>query len=375
MHLRWTALLALLLGMVLLGSCTNNSTAQPPPTPVITGLFPSSITAGSQMFNIFISGTGFVSKPQSLVFWNGSMRTSVLNSTTNQLVVTILASDVATAGVGAITVTNPEPGGPSLAATFVINPVQNGSPSISSLNPPSATPGSGAFTLTVNGSNFVAPVIANGVTQIAGSTVAWNSGPLPTTFVSASQITASVPANDIASPNFASVSVYNTTPGDTQVYSPAVDFEFTTNGSAFPKVASVNAAGGSGGRSERGAGDKRRRPLRCVFFASEEFSRARREGEHFCSRHMFGRRLVCGEDDRRGFGPRRWRTRCRGGPASVAERRRKIRCLRIQGDESGFRSAKLSRAEIARAESFCARSLHGRERAFRLYATYPIRIS
>jgi hypothetical protein len=244
MHLRWTALLALLLGVVSLGSCTNNSTAQPPPTPVITGLFPSSITAGSQMFNIFISGTGFVSKPQSLVFWNGSMRTSVLNSTTNQLVVTILPSDVATAGVGAVTVTNPEPGGPSLAATFVINPVQNGSPSISSLNPPSATPGSGAFTLTVNGSNFVAPVIANGVTQIAGSTVAWNSGPLPTTFVSASQITASVPANDIASPSFASVSVYNTTPGDTQVYSPAVDFEFTTNGSAFPKVASVNAAGG-----------------------------------------------------------------------------------------------------------------------------------
>jgi hypothetical protein len=244
MHLRWTALLALLMGTVLLGSCTNNSTAQPPPTPVITGLFPSSITAGSQMFNIFISGTGFVSKPQSLVFWNGSMRTSVLNSTTNQLVVTILQSDVATAGIGAITVTNPEPGGPSLAATFVINPAQNGSPLISSLNPPSATPGSGAFTLTVNGSNFVAPVIANGVTQIAGSTVAWNSGPLPTTFVSASQITASVPSNDIASPNFASVSVYNTTPGDTQVYSPAVDFEFTTNGSAFPKVASVNAAGG-----------------------------------------------------------------------------------------------------------------------------------
>ncbi len=50
------------------------------------------------------------------------MRTSVLNTTTQQLVVTILASDVASAGLAAVTVSNPEPGGPSLAATFVINP-------------------------------------------------------------------------------------------------------------------------------------------------------------------------------------------------------------------------------------------------------------
>jgi len=244
MRLRWTALLALITGTVLLGSCTSNTKPQPPPTPVISGLFPSSITAGSQMFTIFISGNGFITKPPSQVFWNGSMRTSVLNTTTGQLAVVILASDVATSGMAAVIVSNPEPGGPSLAATFTIDSVQDGTPLISSLSPMSASPKSGAFTLTVNGSNFVPPVIVNGTTQTPGSTVAWNTSPLPTTFVSANQLTASVPASNIASPGFASVSVYNTTPGDTQLFSPAVDFTFGTNGAAFPRVASVSATRG-----------------------------------------------------------------------------------------------------------------------------------
>jgi len=244
MRLRRTALLAFLTGTVLLGSCTSNTKPQPPPTPVITGLFPSSITAGSQMFTIFISGNGFITKPPTQVFWNGSMRTSVLNSTTGQLAVVILTSDVATSGIAAVTVSNPEPGGPSLAATFTIDSVQNGTPLIASLSPMSASPKSGAFTLTVNGSNFVPAVVVNGVTQIAGSTVAWNTSPLPTAFVNANQLTASVPASNIASPGFASVSVYNTTPGDTQLFSPAVDFTFGANGAAFPRVASVSAIRG-----------------------------------------------------------------------------------------------------------------------------------
>src|SRR6202041_220319 len=121
------------------------------------------------------------------------MRTSVLNTTTGQLAVVILASDVASSGIAAITVSNPEPGGPSLAATFTIDSVQNGTPLISSLSPMSVSPKSGAFTLTVNGSNFVSPVIVNGTTQTPGSTVAWNTSPLPTTFVNANQLTSSLP--------------------------------------------------------------------------------------------------------------------------------------------------------------------------------------
>jgi hypothetical protein len=238
MRLRWTAVAALLALTIVLGSCGSSSTS-PPPTPVITGLFPSSITAGSQAFTLFISGNGFVTSPQSQVFWNGSMRTSTINKITLQLAVSVLATDVASAGVAAITVTNPEPGGPSLAATFTINAVQNGGPLITSLSPASASPGSGAFTLTVNGSNFVAPAA-----QTAGSTIAWNSGPLTTTFVSSTSLTASVPGSDIATSGFASVSVFNSTPGGSQVFSPAVNFTFMSGNAAFPVVASVNVSGG-----------------------------------------------------------------------------------------------------------------------------------
>jgi Tol biopolymer transport system component len=167
------------------------------------------------------------------------MRTSTVNKTTLQLSVSILATDVASAGLAAVTVTNPEPGGPSLAVTFTNNAVQNGGPLITSLSPANAAPGSGAFTLTVNGSNFVAPTL-----QTPGSTIAWNSAPLVTTFVSSTRLTASVPASDIATPGFASVSVFNATPGGTQTFSPAVDFTFMSGNAAFPMVASVNALGG-----------------------------------------------------------------------------------------------------------------------------------
>jgi len=70
------------------------------------------------------------------------------------------------------------------------------------LVPDSAMPGGQAFMLTVNGTGFV-----------QGSTVAWNSIPLSTKFVSSSQLTADVPAANIALATTASVTVVNPAPG------------------------------------------------------------------------------------------------------------------------------------------------------------------
>lgn len=67
--------------------------------------------------------------------------------------------------------------------------INNPTPILTSLIPASATPGGPAFTLTVNGSGFV-----------SGASVQWNGSGLSTTFVSASQLTASVPATLIAAP-------------------------------------------------------------------------------------------------------------------------------------------------------------------------------
>ncbi len=69
-------------------------------------------------------------------------------------------------------------------------------PAISSLSPYSATAGGPAFTLTVSGSSFV-----------SGCTVDWGATALTTTFVSTTQLTAIVPAAQIASSGAASITV------------------------------------------------------------------------------------------------------------------------------------------------------------------------
>ena len=68
------------------------------------------------------------------------------------------------------------------------------------LLPTGATPGGPGFTLTVNGTGFA-----------SASVVKWNATSLLTTFVSNSQLTATVPAGDVTAPGTASVTV--TTPG------------------------------------------------------------------------------------------------------------------------------------------------------------------
>jgi hypothetical protein len=82
----------------------------------------------------------------------------------------------------------------------VINPV----PAISSLGTTSAPEGSSGLTLTVNGSNF-----------LSSSAVDWNGAALPTTFVSATQLQATVPATDLAEEGSATVTVVNPGPSNT----------------------------------------------------------------------------------------------------------------------------------------------------------------
>ena len=70
------------------------------------------------------------------------------------------------------------------------------------LVPVSAAPGSPALTLTINGSGF-----------ISSSVVHWNGTALTTTFVNASQLTASIPATDLTASGSTAVTVSNPTPG------------------------------------------------------------------------------------------------------------------------------------------------------------------
>jgi len=82
-------------------------------------------------------------------------------------------------------------------------------PTIAMLAPTSATAGGETFMLTVTGTGFA-----------GNSAVYWNSAILTTTFVSAQEVTAEIPASDIANEGTASVYVKN--PG-TGVYASGVN--------------------------------------------------------------------------------------------------------------------------------------------------------
>jgi hypothetical protein len=167
------------------------------PAPAITSLSPSSATADGGAFTLTVNGTSFVSG--SIVKWNGSDRTTTYVSGT-QLTAAITAADIATAGTASVTVFNPTPGGgTSNAQMFTIN---NPTPTTTSLSPSSATAGGAAFTLTVNGTNFV-----------SNSVVRWNGSDRTTTYVSSTQLTTVITAADIAAAGTASVTVGNPAPG------------------------------------------------------------------------------------------------------------------------------------------------------------------
>jgi hypothetical protein len=175
-------------------SATNN------PVPVATSLAPSSAAAGSAAFTLTVNGSNFVGG--SVVRWNGNARTTTFVSAT-QITAAIAAADVAAQGTSTVTVFNPTPGGGTSGnLTFTVNAANNPVPTASSLSPTSTPAGGPAFTLTVNGTNFVGT-----------SVVRWNGSNRTTTFVSATQLTAAISASDISSQGSRTVTVFNPTPG------------------------------------------------------------------------------------------------------------------------------------------------------------------
>jgi hypothetical protein len=167
------------------------------PQPVLAMLSPTTATAGGAGFTLTLTGTNFVAG--TIVEWNGvALATTVVSGT--QLTAVVPAIDIAAGGTAALTVLNPAPGGGASAAiTFTIN---DPLPTLGLLSPTTANAGSAAFTLTLTGTNF-----------LAGTVVEWNGVALATTIVSATQVTALVPAGDLATGGAILVTVFNPLPG------------------------------------------------------------------------------------------------------------------------------------------------------------------
>jgi trimeric autotransporter adhesin len=205
-NLRWSssALLALLLtGIGCSGGSKSPSTQTPPPPsspatpaalPTITTLSPNSATAGTG-FTLNVTGTGF--RPGAQVAWNGTKQTATTVQSSTQLTVAIPASLVAATGTVPITVVNTDNGDTSTATNFTIYPAP--AATLTTLSPGAAITGAAGITLTVNGTEF-----------INGSTVQWNGTNRTTTFISPTQVTAAIPAADLASAGSATVTVIAT---------------------------------------------------------------------------------------------------------------------------------------------------------------------
>jgi hypothetical protein len=146
--------------------------------PQISLIEPFTSTLGSPSFTLIITGSGFVSGTVAL--WNETeLPTSVVDG--QQLLAQVDASLLSSAGLVPVTTRSPGAAGfRSNAAAFL---VEAPAPAISGLSPGNIRAGSFAFTLRVAGSNFS-----------PGAQVLWNGQPLPTQFVSASELSARVDA-------------------------------------------------------------------------------------------------------------------------------------------------------------------------------------
>lgn len=213
---RWGSLALLAALSTLLVNCSSSNGVTQNPTPVITTIFPQSITAGSDMFNVDVTGFGATLITTSVGLWNGSPRTTTFEASTGHLLITITAADVSSPGIGLVSVMNPSPGGGFAAqpATFQVSPLQNSAPMNISLDPTNANAGTkGPFMLTVNGTNFV-----------DGSVVRVNGGFRQPTSVTPTAVTADLTTTDLATAGFASISVDNPLPGGAVASSISVDF-------------------------------------------------------------------------------------------------------------------------------------------------------
>ena len=172
------------------------------PTPAISSLSPASIAAGSAAFPLTVTGTGFV--PGATATVGGQPRTLTFASAT-QLTLALLATDVATQGTVPIQVTNPAACVGGLCASNSVPLAITApppAPTLTSIVPTTVASGGAPFTLTATGTNFA----ANSVVQLNGS-------PRPTSFVTPTQLTATILASDIASAGAPALTVFTPAPG------------------------------------------------------------------------------------------------------------------------------------------------------------------
>jgi hypothetical protein len=212
----WAALAAGVVALFMAAGCNDyGNTFQVPTGARLTSLSPGTVPAGTATFTLTLNGVGFVAK--TVVQWNGKDIPTTLQTDSAGNVIgitaTVDAALVAQPGTAYVNTLSPHSGagtnGLSNTIAFIINPPPSPVPAISSISPTCAVAGSGSFTLSISGSNFLSTSDPSG-----GSQVHWNNGPTQSTLpiagtISATQIQATVDASLVAAAGSPIVTVYN----------------------------------------------------------------------------------------------------------------------------------------------------------------------
>jgi hypothetical protein len=165
--------------------------------PQVTTATPTPITAGAGATVVTVAGSGFY--PASQVLFNGAASATTYGSLTS-LTATLTAAQVASAGAISVTVVTPAPGGgtSNIASISVNNPA----PVITTLAPASLNVGAPDTLLTVTGAGYV-----------SGSVIQLNGANLATTYVSATQLKATIAAAQLSAPGTLNITVLSPAPG------------------------------------------------------------------------------------------------------------------------------------------------------------------
>ena len=204
------------------GPVTLTITGTPPPTFSLTSISPSTIAAGSPDFTLAATGTGFVSG--DVITLNGVAANTTFESAT-QMHATVPAADVANPGTIAVAVQDASKNNSNSLPLTVSGAFVGKPPTLTSLSPNTINALSPAFTLTANGTGFE-----------SGSQIVWNGTSLTTTFVSSTEVTASVAASYLTMVGVENVAVLN--PEGT--ISNTLPFKLTVSPTTTPTVVSIS---------------------------------------------------------------------------------------------------------------------------------------
>lgn len=167
--------------------------------PTVSSVSPNVIATGTGTIVITVNGSNYVNG--SWVNINGNSRSTAYISP-YQLTTTLSSSDVASSGTIFVSVSNPSWVSGSLetsnSATITVTSNPSQEMNITSISPSSAFVGSQTLAMTVNGYGFV-----------GGASVSFNGLPLTTTYLSSTQLLATIPASYLSNVGLDVVRVTN----------------------------------------------------------------------------------------------------------------------------------------------------------------------